>query len=188
MIVNPCKTILCAAIFAVAVPLTAGGSELPQDLIDCRAIASAVARLDCYDRLADTQAGSSRQETRSAATPATQPAAVAPAPSAPAATPAPEISQEALFGKDPVEVRETVQKATGASEIDEIESRISNIRYSTAGKAIITLDNGQVWTQIDNARLRLSEYDPVVIRRAALGSFMLRKASSKTPMRVKRIS
>ena len=56
------------------------------------------------------------------------------------------------------------------------------------GKVVITLDNGQVWSQVDRSSLRLSTHDKVSIRRASLGSFMLYKAGRKTPMRVKRVS
>lgn len=76
----------------------------------------------------------------------------------------------------------------GTIEINQIDARVLEVRKSTTGKAIITLDNGQVWKQIDSSRLRLSGDDQVTIRRASLGSFMLYKTGSKSLMRVKRIS
>ena len=104
------------------------------------------------------------------------------------AAPASEISPEALFGKNVEEVQKSVQDATGTMDIDRLEAFVSKVSSSANGKAIITLDNGQVWTQVDSSRLRLSGYDRVVIRKASLGSFMLTKVGSKTTMRVKRIS
>jgi hypothetical protein len=169
----------------------AAAAELPQDLIACRQLASAVERLDCYDEFVDANKRSTNQAP--AAAPARQPEPVVPAASAAATAatatnPPAEISQEDLFGKNMDEIQKSVQEATGTIEIDRIVATITNIRSSAGGKAIITLDNGQVWTQIDSSKLRLSSYDKVTIRRASLGSFMLNKSGSKTPMRVKRIS
>ena len=174
--------ILIASICTITSAPLAGAAELPQTITDCREINSAVVRLDCYDQAVDAQQSV-----------ADEPAAEMVAPVAAAkSTAAPEastqMSPEALFGKNVVEVQKTVQAATGTKDIDRLESLVSKIRISASGKAIITLDNGQVWTQVDSSRLRLSGYDRVVIRKASLGSYMLTKVGSKTSMRVKRIS
>lgn len=192
MILNRLKLLIFAATCVIAPTLGVGAAELPQALIDCRDLGSAVARLDCYDRIVDahvSSAGQSRAEITSAQAPA---AAVTAAVAATAATettsvPPLEMSEEDLFGKNYAEVHKSVQEATGSKEIDRIESFVTKIKPAADGKAIITLDNGQVWTQIDNSRLRLSSYDKVVIRRASLGSFMLNKDGSKTSMRVRRV-
>lgn len=178
------KLLLSTGICIFTTTPVAGAAELPQELIDCRALASAVERLDCYDQLVDANAASTGREAQSGAAQQGQPASVAPAAAAPAA----DLSQEALFGKDPVEVRQTVQKATGTSEIDQIKALVSSVRSSATGKAIITLDNGQVWAQTDTAKHRLADYDLVIIRRASMGSFMLNKVGSKKSIRVRRIS
>ena len=99
-----------------------------------------------------------------------------------------DISQEELFGKNPEEVRQSVQEATGTKEIDRIEARVTEVLPLATGKVIIILDNGQVWKQIDKSKLRLSGDEQVIIRRASFGSFLLTKVGKKTPMRVKRIS
>lgn len=184
MILNR-HTLLSATCFcAVAASQLASGAGLPQELIACRALTSAVARLDCYDQAIDSHDNS---VSASENVPATAPAAAA-ATAPTAVEPAEEISQEALFGKNMVEMQQSVQKATKTQEIDEIISIVTKVRESATGKAVIYLDNGQVWTQIDSARLRLSGYDKVSIRRASLGSYLLYKDGSKTSMRVKRIS
>ena len=179
----------CICVFAAIQVADAAG--WPQELIDCRALSSAVERLDCYDQAVDAHTGSTSHASEAGAVRQAEPAAVAPA--AMAATtavvePADNISPEALFGKNLVKLQESVQEATGTKEIDQIKVLVSKVRSSASGKAIITLDNGQVWMQIDNTRLRLSGYDQVIIRRASLGSYMLNKVGSKTRMRVKRIS
>ena len=183
--------ILLGGVLAAPTAQIAHGAELPQELIDCRAIASAVARLDCYDQLVDTQAAAKPAEAVKTEAP---PPAAKVVPEEPAAAvtpeePAEEISPEALFGKNETAIRKSVQEVTGAKEIESIQAKISKLQKSAAtGYVVITLDNGQVWKQIDNSRLRLSNDDDVTIRRAALGSFMLFKSGKKTMMRVKRIS
>ncbi len=192
MILYRPKLILITGICVFTTMPVAGAAELPQTLIDCRAVNSAVARLDCYDQAVDAHKGLADQSSADVAAPATVTTSTAatstPATSAAPAVPATEISQEALFGKNVVEVQKSVQEATGAKEIDRLEAFVSKVKFSASGKAIITLDNGQVWTQIDSSRLRLSGFDKVVIKRASLGSYMLSKVGSKITMRVKRIS
>lgn len=188
MILYRLKLILFTGLCVFTTTQAAGGAELPQELIDCRALSSAVARLDCYDQAVDAHTDSTSHASEAGAARQAEPAAVAPAATAAAAEPADNISPEALFGKNLVEMQESVQAATGTKEIDQIEALVSKVGSTATGKAVITLDNGQVWTQIDNTKLRLSDYDQVIIRRAFLGSFMLNKVGSKTSMRVKRIS
>lgn len=192
MILYRLKLILITGICVfVTIPAT-DAAELPQTLVACRALNSAVARLDCYDQAVDAHKALTDQPSADAVAPnsaaSSTAATSAVATSAAADAPATEMSPEALFGKNVVEVQKTVQEATGTKDIDRLESLVSKIRISASGKAIITLDNGQVWTQVDSSRLRLSSYDRVVIRKASLGSFMLTKVGSKTTMRVKRIS
>ncbi len=167
-------------------------TELPQELIDCRDMASSVARLDCYDQLVDRNTTSTSDSADTGTDDSDAPAASATtttaAPTAVSATAASKVSQEALFGKSATEVRKSVQEATGATKIDEIAARVSAIRDSGTGYVVISLDNGQVWKQTDRSRLRLSDDDQITIRPAAFGSFMLRKIGRKTTMRVKRIS
>ena len=198
MLRSSLKVLFPVWVFALAATQTSNGANLPQELIDCRETASSAARLDCYDRLVDAHTASPGDSVDAGTDEIDAPAAVAtPAAAAPPAaavtaaaeaTPADKVSQEELFGKSGTEVRKSVQDATGAAEIDEIAARISKIRKSGSGYALITLDNGQVWKQTESSTLRLSDNDEITIRRAALGSFKLRKSGRKTPMRVKRIS
>jgi hypothetical protein len=171
--------------FLVLSVAQAAGAELPDELIDCRALSSAVARLDCYDQLVDAGIASTNQTTGPRA--AEEPAPATAITTAPNAQTRADISQEDLFGKNEAEIRKSVQQVAG-TEIEHIEARVTKVRTSGTGKAVITLDNGQVWIQIDSSRARLSGDDKVTIRRASLGSFMLYSESTKTTMRVKRIS
>lgn len=189
MLVRRLQHLFPAFVLGLLIAQTAHGLEFPQELIDCRAIASATVRLGCYDQLADAHAASANHPAQTGAAEKAAPAAAAVTTAATATSePAVNFSQEALFGKTVAELEKSVQEATGAAEINQIEARVSKIKTFATGYAVITLDNGQVWKQVDSSRLRLSGNDQITIRRAAFGSFMLRKTGRKTIMRVKRIS
>jgi len=216
MRIKQLKLLFRACVLALSVAQTADGVELPQELIDCRAMASTAARLDCYDQLVDAQTASTNHPAETGTAEKALPAAAAAEPAAnvsqeapfgknaekvlPAAAavttaatetkePAANISPEDLFGKNQEEIRKSVQEATDTPEINEIEAKVSKLSKSVAtGYVVITLDNGQVWKQIDSSKLRLSDNDQVTIRRASFGSFMLKKTGRNTTMRVKRIS
>ena len=187
MLIHRLRLYVPTSVVVLSVVKIAGGAELPTELIDCRALTSSVARLDCYDQLVDAQTASPGQA-------AMRPTAQNPAPVAPTAATAatatvesePNLSQEELFGKGETKIREAVQDATGAEEIDRIEARVAEVRKTTNGRAVITLDNGQVWIQTESSRTRLAVNDKVTIRRRSFGSYML--YNKNTAIRVKRIS
>jgi hypothetical protein len=185
MLIHRLKLIVPASIAVLSVAMIADGAGLPTELIECRALTSSLARLDCYDQAIDAHAAAPSQ----AAEPETaeNPAPLAPT-AAVAATAAsgPVLSQEDLFGQGEAELRKSVQEATDTKEIDRIEAIIVEVHKSASGKAVITLDNGQVWKQSDSSRARLSVNDKVTIRRRSFGSYSL--YSTKTSIRVKRIS
>ncbi len=184
MLIHRLKLIVPASVLVLSTAQTASGAELPTQLIECRALTSAVERLDCYDQVVDAQGISPNQAPIRRT--AENPAPVAPPAATASVEPELKLSQENLFGKDEVAMRKSVQEATNTEEIDRIEARIVEIRNSASGKAVITLDNGQVWMQTENTRARLSVNDKVTIRRRSFGSYSL--YNKKTAIRVKRIS
>ena len=178
------KLIVPASVVVLSVVMIASGAELPTELIDCRALTSAVARLDCYDQAIDAHTPSPSQAAMRRT--AENPAPVVPTAAAATAASEPKLSQEDLFGKGETELRKSVQEATDTKAIDRIEAIVVEVHKSASGKAVITLDNGQVWKQSDGSRARLSVNDKVTIRRRSFGSYSL--YSTKTSIRVKRIS
>ena len=72
-------------------------------------------------------------------------------------------------------------------EQDKISAHVKSIKKNPYGLAKITLDNGQVWKQLDGGNIRLKTGDEVTINRGALGSFNLRKAGYNRLFKVKRI-
>lgn len=166
--------------------------ELYDELVVCRGLPSDEARVICYDSAVDRskRKGGPRPEATAAHPPetpaATPPAAVDPAVAVASGAAAATISQEELFGQSGDEVQRTVEEATGDERIDSLSARITRLQVSGYDKVAITLDNGQVWQQIETSKLRLKTGDDVRIERAALGSYMLRKTGSKRAMRVSR--
>lgn len=201
----PCKRSMLAASAAV-ITMTgiAGAGDLPQEIIDCRALLTADERLSCYERVIDEDTASASDDVRSSQSEeqpkASQTETASRAVPPPTAEPASDEkklettsvaegsqSQEALFGMSAEEQLEVARNESAREKIDQIEAVISEMRYSRTGKPIITLDNGHIWQQVDSENLRLSENDRVVIRRASFGSYLLKKAGSKRSMRVTRI-
>ncbi|BDY06808.1 hypothetical protein [Ferrimonas sp. YFM] len=72
-------------------------------------------------------------------------------------------------------------------EPEAIKASVSKLKQDPYGKFIITLDNGQVWKQIDSKRFRFKKDKPVTIEKASLGSFMLTQEGSSKSARVKRV-
>jgi hypothetical protein len=178
------------AMLVLMVPVaTASANALHDELRVCRDLPDDDARLICYDTAVDRsrQSGYISPAATSEKPPSAALAKPAGAPGTAAATGAAvELSQEDLFGKTGDEVGRTVEEATGSERIDSLSATVTKLQQYSYNKVLITLDNGQLWRQIDTSNLRLRAGDAVVIERAALGSFMLKKQGSKRSMRVSR--
>lgn len=169
-------------VLVAAAPLRAADDAA---LRACRGIADDARRLACYDALAGAP------DTKPASTPQspTTSAVAAPAPAAAAATPAnPSApSPEELFGRDAAQSGEIIRQAAGIPQLDRLRTRITAVAEDPAGKAIVTMANGQVWNQIDRPPARLAPGEEIEIRRAAMGSFLLVRDAGGRGIRVRRI-
>ena len=173
LVIKPTMILLLAA--ALITVNTGQADELHDRLLVCRDLSSDAERLNCYDAAVDSrEQPASPQPTAATTTPAT-------------AVPA-TISQEELFGKNSSEVQRTVEEATGSEPIDSISAQVSRLQQYDYDKVVVSLDNGQVWKQVDSSNVRLRVGDDVTIERASLGSFMLKKSGSKRTMRVSRMN
>lgn len=152
------------AILVMAGGISPLGYADPQ-LMNCRGMVDTAMRLACYDDLVDARysadhAADSKQKQAQTQSEGAQ-----------------VQSAEARFGK-PV-VRQ--------DEREEIAARVVDLDKTAYNKLLVTLDNKQVWQQLDSSRLRLAVDDVVTIRASSLRSFQLRKASGGKSIRVKRI-
>ena len=180
-------TVKSFAILAFILPGTSAFSDALQDeLRVCRDLPDDDARLICYDAAVDRSRQSAYARPAPAPAKPPAPAPAKPAETAATTTAAASLSQEDLFGKSGDAVERRVEEATGSERIDSLGATVAKLQQYSYNKVLITLDNGQVWKQIDSSNLRLRVGDGVEIERASLGSFMLRKQGSKRSMRVSR--
>lgn len=94
--------------------------------------------------------------------------------------PKPIVEAAESFGQE--------NKKTPEDLVNQIQGEILKVTKGAYGKQIITLDNGQVWRQTDNVRLKLAAGESVTIERGAFGSFFISKENANRRIRAKRAS
>lgn len=160
-------------IFLFGVALAASAHS--NDLETCAHIDSDAARLECYDGLAGRVSGEAA-------------AAAAPAPTQAEATPQaePETTPEDVFGKPPEEIYAAYAEATGVEEVNEIRATVVTAGKDSRGHVMVELDNGQRWRQVRKEYFKVSDGDEVVISKAVLGSYNMKRASGGRGTKVRR--
>ncbi len=173
---------LVARTFALlAIPLVASAAESTHR---CAEQANDAQRLACYD----AAFGKPRVALADSVAPAPVPAPAVRSPAV-AATTAPSVA----VVPPPVVVAAPIPK-TGSSDAGKqavpksgAVSRIASLRRMRDGRYEATLENGEVWGQLEpDPRVEMRVGDAVTLRPASLGSFMLVTASG-LPTRVKRV-
>jgi hypothetical protein len=152
-------------LICVAFGLPCAAAEPLGKLLACRDITDATARLDCFDRETATLAGGAP-------------------PSAKAAPPeraAPTLDPQQSFGLNTTAIAAT-QEAAGArpAKASKIEAHVSALALAGNGQTVFTLDNSQVWRQIEASGEMLAKLgDTVTISRGLLGSYWLQIKSGR---------
>ncbi len=83
---------------------------------------------------------------------------------------------------------ERVAEIFQAGSPEAIESRIAGTFSGWRGKTVFRLENGQVWRQAERGDFYIRVEDPkVIIRRAALGSYLLQIDGYHSHVRVRRV-
>lgn len=168
----------------------------------CAALGDDAERLACYDRIFRAPAGTVPAVTGAASTAAGAAATTTPAPAAKsgvatdaAAVLAPAASAAAPAATSPQDdfgLTEAAKRAREPEEtrgklLDSISGTVAKVARQPAGELILTLENGQVWTQLEvDPRARVAVGDTVTIRKAALGSHLLVTAN-RYATRVRRV-
>ena len=149
------------------------------DLLRCRGISDASARLACYDSLANAlSTGTAAPASGSAAAKVEAPAARG-STSVTAVTAAPTAKTGPEFGFEDRSARGTT---------DKIESRIVGFFAGWTPNSRIKLENGQVWQVSDDTARDIDANNPKVwVRRGALGAFYLEIEGKNHSPRVKRV-
>jgi len=180
--------LVCLACF-LACSLTCLAAEPLQGLLACRALTDSAARLACFDRETAALATAPPLPTAAAspavaASPAAAatPAAVTPqtgsatanAPAAPARA-APVLDAQQSFGLSGSAIA-AHEEAAGArpQKLAKLEARVVALALAGNGRTLFTLDNTQVWQQIESDGDMLAKLgDSATISRGLLGSYWL---------------
>jgi len=93
---------------------------------------------------------------------------------------------QSLFGTEDAEAKRLIETSLAIEQISEIEAIVTNVRESASEKLTVTLDNGQIWRQLDNQPLHLKSGETVIVRKASLSSYLMEKKSGSRSIRVKR--
>lgn len=159
--------LVCAAPCWAADPLAG--------LLACRELTDAAARLACFDR--ETAALTSTSAASVAAAPAvTAPVAAVPITSPAAASPnAAPLTAEQKFGLSSSSIAAKEAAGTQAPKETKLQARITALALAGDGRTLFTLDNSQVWRQLeaDGTDVMARLGDPVTISRGLLGSYWL---------------
>jgi len=168
---------LIGGILLLSLPALA--ADLSAQLSQCRQLADNTARLQCYDQLPLATAVVPVATTPSASATITTQASVAQVqPTASAAPVQSQAETEFEFGK---------RVARPVDEVEKITSPIKTVKYNLKKKALIHLENGQVWQQLENVQMNLYSGKECSVQRAALGSFLFKCNGSSKTMRVTRL-
>ncbi len=152
-------------------------------LSKCSATENSLQRLVCYDRVVKDMNQYEGLDIEAART-LSAPSVTMQRPMPPQANPAPRppVAATTSEGEFGLEHQRDTQE-----ELDELTSVISELRENPYGKLIVTLSNGHVWQQTDDARLSLEEGMEVKLKRGFLSAFFLSREGISTRIRVKRI-
>jgi hypothetical protein len=153
----------------------------------CAVIEADELRLRCYDAHFRTPPLESREDLPRDEK-VVERAPVEPAPVLPTPVASPPVrAPEEEFGLTPAQLAERDRGASSVPVLEQLEARVSSVARTGSGHFVITLDNGQRWTEVaPSERVRFRQGDAVTIRRASLGSFLARGPGSGGSVRVRR--
>lgn len=170
---------ICAALLLLTPAAFANTVDLKTQLLSCQQIANEEQRLSCFDQIVT-------QLEAQPAMPAVPEAAITRvvespviASSTPTAPAVPDKQQLAdKFG---------LKKPNPEEVIEEISSKVTAVELDLRKKLLITLENGQQWRQIDADHLQVKVGDVCIVKRGAIGSFLLGLEGAKKRIRVRRV-
>jgi hypothetical protein len=158
---------LVALLSGLTFPHAHGAEGITEALLACADEPDDARRLRCFD----ATVAELRGERAAPAAGAVAAAAATPDTSAPTAPPQP--STPAASAEDRFGARgELKREKTG--DVSELTATAMAVSAKPHGELVITLDNGQVWTEIaPGSKIRVKAGDAVKIEAGTLGSFIL---------------
>jgi hypothetical protein len=166
----------------------AEASQSLDGLLACRKIASSAARLACFDRQSAAIAAH-RARIAGRRPPASAPPAIPVQPATPrvalagaAAAHGSALDPVQTFGLPEGQILAREEAAQRAPRpLEHIEAHIVGLAGMGDGREIFTLDNGQVWEELEpDGDLYAKPGETVEISRGWLGSYMLRLKSRRS--------
>jgi len=174
----------------VAAPAAPAGAQSPAELLACVGVADNSERLACFDRAmikTSPEARSAGERRAAEAATAAAAAASAAAKVAQAKAQADAAGQREAFGAEGISARAD-RFAPKPGETAAIEASIAEILTNNSLLGVFLLDNGQLWKQVDTARLPNARAgDKVTITRGGLGGYRLSFVRQKGWVLVKRL-
>ena len=178
----------------LACVLPCAAAEPLAGLLACRTLTDSAARLACFDResaaLATAPAASLAAVPPAPSSSApTATTAAAQAPAVPQTAPAPTAAEHPAAALDPKESFGLSGSAIAANEeaagtrpakLAKIESRVVGLSLTGNGRTVFTLENSQMWRQIESDGDMLARLgDVATISRGFLGSYWLQFKSGR---------
>jgi len=172
------KLISIAGLSSLAVS-AALAQSLPPSVAACTSEKDSLARLVCFDR---EVAKYTQTSTRVAPTPATPTVSTPPAPPvavSPPTAPSPSADDFGVSGK--LARQREAAKEEVAPVVKELHASVTKISSKPYGELVLTLDNGQVWEQIEKkSSFVIKVGDGIVIKPGTFGSFLLSTTEGAT--------
>jgi hypothetical protein len=170
----------------------AAAEEMSVQLHRCAAITEPTARLACYDTLA---AASPASATASATTPVAAAPVTAPI-TAPGAAPVasggaapPEAAGQKTVPMSEFGVRNGPLEAKHApARPKQMLAAVTRVVPLSRGQVVLTLDNGQIWAQIETKDFPIKVGDPIEIDEASMGSYVAWSPTTRHASKVTRIN
>jgi hypothetical protein len=159
---------LAALLAQASVSQAATGATPPPHFMACASETDDSRRLACFDAAVARVATSAGPSAPADAGLSAKGGGTATAP----VVAAPPLSKEEKFGLRGELKEEKARQAPELAELKELQAQVTNVAVKPHGQLILTLDNGQVWHEIQaNSGIRVKAGDRVTIRSGALGSF-----------------
>lgn len=135
----------------------------------CTQLSDDQARLACFDReVAAQKAREGRHSQPSAAAPAHAVAAPAPAAAAP------QLTEEQKMGLTPARIQQLEKPPGAPPPLKELTVSVQSISVDGNGHQVFTLDNGQIWRQVElDGSFSVRPGDSVLISRGVSNSYFM---------------
>ena len=192
-------TVLKVASIGLAVSLaaTAGADDLREELERCAQLQNTGVRLACYDALADVSASSPQQASSASVVDDSASSPQQVAPTSPTAAPPQTPSAEAQSAAGQAPEHESGQSLAdrlfgmlpgGDEGHNQLESRVvGEVRNPRQGTRF-TLENGQVWQQVERTRRNYRATNPrVEIKEGFMNSYRMSLEGLNGRIRVRRV-